>query len=65
MQKDETAPRPARPFVGVLFTCCHVYMRIYLNTAQTAYVGHCPRCAAKLELKVAPNGSPGRFFSAG
>jgi hypothetical protein len=62
---EADAPRRPRPFVGILFTCCQVYVRIYLNKAETAYVGHCPRCAAKLELRVASHGRPERFFSAG
>jgi len=41
-----------------------VYARIYLNRAGTAYVGHCPQCAAKMEVKVAPGGSKGKFWTA-
>ena len=56
--------REPRPFIGVLFKCCRVYDRIYLNRAGTAYVGHCPKCAAKMEVKVAPGGSKGKFWTA-
>jgi len=56
--------RSQRPFIGILFKCCHVYARIYLNYQGTAYVGHCPKCAARLELKVAPGGSKSRFWTA-
>lgn len=64
----ETPQKPGRddrPHIGVRFTCCKVYTRIYLNAAGSAYVGWCPRCAARLEVKVSPHGSDARFFEAG
>jgi len=54
-----------RPFIGVNFSCCNVYQRIKLNAAGTAFVGWCPKCAGKVEIKVSPTGSKSRFFSAG
>jgi hypothetical protein len=59
-QSDKTA----RPFVGVQFECCGIYARVYRNAAGTAYVGNCPRCAKKIELKIGPGGSDSRFFTA-
>ncbi len=53
-----------RPFIGVMFKCCNVYTRIYINKARTAYTGHCPKCAAKIEIKIAPGGSDARFWTA-
>jgi hypothetical protein len=53
-----------RPFIGIHFKCCHVYSRIYLNKAKTAFVGWCPKCAAKAEIRVSPTGSKSRFFLA-
>ena len=40
----------ARRFVGVHFTCCDVYNRVYINRQQTAYEGHCPRCARAMRV---------------
>jgi hypothetical protein len=54
----------SRPFVGINFTCCDVYARIYLNRDRTGYVGHCPRCARKVELRIGPGGTDRRFFRA-
>jgi len=61
-------PKPdakqTRPFIGILFKCCNVYSRVYLNHEGTAYAGHCPKCAAKLIVKAGPGGSKQRFWSA-
>ena len=54
-----------RPYLGVRFTCCNVYTHIFLNAQQSAFVGWCPRCAAKLEIKAGPDGSDERIFEAG
>ena len=54
-----------RQFLGMYFKCCRVYSRIYINKQQTAFVGWCPRCASKVEVKISPSGSDSRFFSAG
>ncbi|MBX7258254.1 MAG: RNHCP domain-containing protein [Candidatus Hydrogenedentes bacterium] len=56
-------PSP-RPFIGILFKCCHVYARVYLNHDGTAYAGHCPKCAASLTVKAGPGGSDQRFWTA-
>lgn len=53
-----------RPFVGIRFACCDVYARIYRDREETAYVGHCPRCLKRIELKIAPGGTESRFFTA-
>jgi hypothetical protein len=56
-------PKRGRPFLGVTFECCRIYQRIYLNAAKTAFVGWCPRCALKIEIKVDPNGERSQFFT--
>lgn len=61
MERDETTKRPS---VGIYFRCCRVYSRIYLNRKGTAFVGWCPKCAAKVEMKVSPTGSTSKFFFA-
>ena len=58
------AMRTARPFLGVHFSCCGVYARVYVNADQTAYVGHCPRCSRRVQFRIGAEGSDCRFFTA-
>lgn len=53
-----------RPYLGILFECCSVYQRVYLNRDGTAFVGWCPRCCGKVEVRVDPAGTRERFFKA-
>lgn len=73
---DLTSPAPATPaivpdcrddasrFLGVRFACCDAYSRVYANRAGTAYVGHCPRCAKRVQFQIGPGGTDSRFFVA-
>lgn len=54
--------QPPRPYLSVLFNCCHVYQRIYRNNDQSAYEGRCPRCGRAVRFKVAAGGTDERFF---
>jgi len=51
------------PFLGVHFACCDVYSRVYANQQRSAYVGHCPHCAKRVQFQVGAGGSESRFFS--
>ena len=62
---DGKAPAPGRRFVGVQFTCCDVYSRVYINRDETAYEGNCPKCAKRVRLSIGPGGTDARFFTAG
>ncbi|UCD64961.1 MAG: hypothetical protein JSW34_05900 [Candidatus Zixiibacteriota bacterium] len=53
-----------RPFIGMHFKCCHVYTRIYLNRKRTAFVGWCPKCTRKAVVRISPDGTEDRFFTA-
>ncbi|HGY90376.1 MAG TPA: hypothetical protein ENK43_04290 [Planctomycetes bacterium] len=52
----------SKPFLGIVFSCCNVYVRIYMNRSQTAYEGACPRCYRRLRVPVGPGGTSRRFF---
>lgn len=54
-----------RPYLGIIFKCCNVYSRIYLNKDKTAFVGRCPRCGKNTKIKVSKDGVSDRFFVAG
>jgi hypothetical protein len=59
--RSERAPKK---FIGVKFECCGVYRRVYVNSAGTAYVGWCPKCSAKVTVRIGPGGTDDRFFNA-
>ena len=54
-----------RPYIGVMFKCCNVYGRAYLNLRKNAFTASCPRCLSPVRIGVSPDGSKSRFFSAG
>jgi hypothetical protein len=58
------AGRVGRPYLGVRFECCGVYVRIYRNHEHTAYEGRCPRCLRAVRFRVAPGGATDRFYRA-
>ena len=53
-----------RKFLGIMFQCCRVYARAYINKQNTAYSGMCPRCGKRVEFKVGRGGTDSRFFDA-
>lgn len=61
---SEPTPR-GRPFVGIHFTCCDVYTRVYLDSRRDAHIARCPHCLRALFLRTGPNGWRERFFEAG
>ncbi|TVQ76087.1 MAG: hypothetical protein EA380_09380 [Phycisphaeraceae bacterium] len=56
-----STPTP-RPWLGILFNCCHVYGRIYKSPDGSRYAGRCPRCAVEVSAKVGLGGTSRRFF---
>jgi hypothetical protein len=48
----------------MLFRCCNIYSRIYINHDRTAFHGHCPGCCRPVRLVITPGGSDCRFFLA-
>ena len=62
--RKATPIRPPRRFVGIQFSCCGFYSRVYISRDLSAYVGHCPGCARQVRLEIAPEGTQRRFFTA-
>lgn len=65
---SDPSPTPLKQgkrFVGIHFTCCDVYHRLYVNRDHTAYAGHCPKCARAVRLQIGPGGTDARIFRAG
>jgi len=62
VEEEGTSPRRVRKYIGVHFECCKVYTRVYLNSQGTAYVGWCPYCAQRVEVKIDKRGTHCRFF---
>ena len=60
---QDSNPRRRR-YLGVLFACCNVYARVYVNSGGTQYVGYCPRCARHVKFDIGPGGTNDRFFTA-
>lgn len=61
---DDRRDAKSRPFLGIMFDCCGVYARIYLKRDGSAYVGWCPRCLRKIEIKCGKGGTDQRIFRA-
>ena len=53
-----------KKFLGVMFECCNVYQRIYLNKDKNAYEGRCPKCYKLVKARVGPGGTNSRMFRA-
>jgi len=62
---DPTPDTSKRKFLSIMFDCCHVYNRIYINAEGTAYTGRCPKCLLQVSAKIGPGGTESRFFRAG
>jgi len=56
--------RKQRNYISVYFKCCGVYQRIYRRAGADKYVGYCPKCLGRVEVKVDPAGTDERFFEA-
>ena len=67
MNEENSDNKPKRKFLGIFFSCCNVYGRLYQNKDGTAYVGRCPRCMRSIRVPIDSNSSKGtnrRIFRA-
>jgi len=63
---DRTSGRAVapRPYIGVLFECCGVYVRVYRRPEQMMYLARCPRCLRVARIRVGNDGTDARLFRA-
>jgi hypothetical protein len=54
----------AKRFLMVWYRCCHAYGRMYRNREETMYVGRCPKCGARVQAMIGPDGTNQRCFEA-
>jgi hypothetical protein len=60
--QDNSENSTKKKFLGLKFTCCGVYSRVYVNRDGTAYEGRCPKCLKPVKLKIGESGTDSRFF---
>ena len=53
-----------KKFLGIMFECCNIYRRIYINKDGNAYEGRCPKCFSEIKIIIGPGGSEKRIFRA-
>ena len=51
-----------RPYLQVMFECCHVYQRVYRDRSGAYYQGRCPRCLRTIRFRIRPDGTTARGF---
>lgn len=56
--------RPPNRFLMVWYRCCNAYGRMYRNREETMYVGRCPKCNARVQAMIGPDGTNQRCFEA-
>ncbi len=57
--------RKPRPFVGVYFSCCNAYRRLYVEPEKKEYRLACPKCRRWAVFVADRNAPPGRFIEVG
>ncbi|UUO08107.1 hypothetical protein M4951_07255 [Blastopirellula sp. J2-11] len=62
--RSSTGGPTRRDFLGVQFTCCSTYVRIYKNREGTHYEGKCPKCYRSVRFEIGSGGSDARFYTA-
>jgi hypothetical protein len=60
----EWASLRGRPYKRVWFECCARYARVYRNRQGSAYEGRCPRCGARVRMRIGPDGIDADLFRA-
>ena len=60
--QDDSDNEAKKKYLGLKFSCCGVYSRVYVNRDGTAYEGRCPKCLKPVKLKIGEGGTDSRFF---
>lgn len=56
---------PKKRFLSIMFRCCNTYGRLYPNAEGTRFEGRCPRCGARTQAGIGPEGTDRRLFETG
>ena len=51
-----------REFVEVLFECCNIYRRIYINKEDNRYEGRCPKCFNTVKVIICLEDTSSQLF---
>lgn len=63
-ESEKKNPQVPKKFLGVFFTTCGVYGRLYKKEELNVYVGQCPKCRRIFRIGVCETGTEQRFFKA-
>lgn len=49
-------------FLGIYFSCCNLYGRLYRTNKGDRYTGACPGCGKRYSVPIGKGGTSKRFF---
>ena len=53
-----------RVWLGIYYECCLAYSRVYRRRNELSYRGRCPKCGARVSIRVGPQGIAAKMLVA-